>query len=83
MTLSIQLPEIPEESIDRLDRAAYIHRLIERDLLPPDPRMTFEEILAPAHAAAHGMPEDELEKLVTEEVDAARRERRAPPNRAQ
>jgi len=92
MTLSIQLPEIPEELLHRLDerarragvdRAAYIRRLIERDLLPPDSRMTFEEILAPVHAATHGIPEDELERLVTEEVETARRERRTPPHRAQ
>lgn len=92
MTLSIQLPEIPEELLHRLDerasragvdRAAYVRQLIERDLLRPDPRMTFGEILAPVHAASQGISEDELEKFVTEELDAARRERRAPPLRAQ
>ena len=92
MTLSIQLPEIPEDLIHRLDerasragvdRAAYVRRLIERDLLPPHTGMTFGEILAPVHAATEGISQDELEKLVTEELDAARRERRGPSHRAQ
>ena len=94
MTLSIQLPEIPEELLHRLDergrsagvdRGTYVRRLIERDLLPPDPRRTFREILAPVDAASQGtsedVSEDELEKLVTEELNAARRERRDPRHR--
>ena len=92
MTLSIQLPEIPEELLQRLDerasragvdRATYVRQLIERDILPPDSRMTFEEILAPVRAASQGTSEDDLEKLVTEELSASRRERRDPPHRAQ
>jgi hypothetical protein len=92
MTLSIQLPEIPEELLRKLDeracragvdRATYVRQLIERDIPPPDSRMTFGEILAPVHAASQGTSEDELEKLVTEELNAARRERRYPPHRAQ
>ena len=89
MTLSIQLPEIPEELLQRLDerasragldRATYVRQLLERDLQPPDSRMTFGEILAPVHAASQGTTEDALEKLVTEELNAARRERRDPPH---
>ena len=92
MTLSIQLPEIPEELLHRLDerasragmdREAYVRQLIERDLLPPDPRMTFREILAPVHALAEGISDEELDNLLTEELDAARRERRSRPHRAQ
>ena len=92
MTLSIQLPEIPEDLLHRLDerasragmdRVAYVRQLIERDLMRPDPRMAFEEILAPVHAATDGLSEDELEKLLTEELNAVRREHRAKLHRAQ
>jgi hypothetical protein len=90
MMLSIQLPEIPEELLHRLDerarragvdRGTCVRQLIERDLPPPDPRMPFREILAPVHAASQGTSEDELEELVTEELNAARRARRGPPHR--
>ena len=66
-----------------MDREAYVRQLIERDLLPPDPRMTFREILAPVHASTEGIPDEELDDLLTEELDAVRRERRARPHRAQ
>jgi hypothetical protein len=90
MVLSIQLPEIPEELLHRLDerarragvdRGTYVRQLIERDLLPPDSRMPFRDILAPLHAASQGTSEGELERLVTEELNAARRERRDSPHR--
>ena len=92
MTLSIQLREIPEELLQRLDerasragvdRATYVRQLIERDILPPDSRMKFGEILAPVHEASEGTSEDDLEEFLTGELRASRRERRDPQHRAQ
>lgn len=89
MTLSIQIREIPEELLHRLDeraslagidRADYVRRLIERDVDSAG-GSTLAEILAPVHTASTGMSEDDLEALLSEELDAARRERRS--NRAQ
>jgi hypothetical protein len=63
MTLSIQLREIPEDLLHRLDeraslagvdRAAYVRRLIERDVLPADPSLNLRELLAPVHEANSG-----------------------------
>jgi hypothetical protein len=61
-------------------RAEYIRELIRRDVLPPESRpraRSFQEIVAPVHAATPpGETESESEQFVDDLIAAVRRERR-------
>lgn len=88
MSHTIQVPDVPDELLVRLDqraeqtgldRAAYIRRLIELDLMNLDRAQRLEEVLAPIHAQvkASNLHESEIEELLDNEIRLSRQERRA------
>jgi hypothetical protein len=87
MPKPIEIGGIDDELLTRLDERAnqvgvnrdvFVRRLIERAVAPPSSWQSLSEFLAPVHdfTEAHGISESDLELFLTEQVSAARRERR-------
>ena len=87
MNRTIEIGGMSDELIERLDqsakqvgvgRAAFVRRLIERAVAPPEEWQTLSEFLDPLHdyTEAHGMREEEIEAFLGEQIADARRQRR-------
>lgn len=77
MTITLELPKATESEIRKRaknrgqDVQSYVMSLVERDVLP-----SWDELVRPIHERTKelGLTEEDIEKLVDEEVAAVRRE---------
>ena len=87
MPRTIQVSGLSEEVLNRLterasqagiDPASYVRRLIERDMAPPHPGMSFAELLGPMHdyTQARALPDSEINRLLAGELNRTRSARR-------
>lgn len=90
--MTIEIQHLPQDLVARLDKRAremgldrqtYLLRLIQSDLAPSGRGSGFDEILRPIHGETErrGLSQAEVERLLDEEVQASRRERRGRSGR--